>query len=339
MFKDKTIGIIGYNSKRYNTFYRDILNKLNCTCLLWNRTDINYDSLANEKIIKNVSDLEKNQNVDLIMCFIKDTSNFDFLSKFKFKSLVLIETPVTDTRWINFDKFKVGVLEQWINYPLELFKEKIYDSKILNKPYQLFNDGRTFDYHAIAQLRKFTNYSLPVFCTGIVQNVKQAKFTDNNLNVIDNVDDWTYGMAQLQNGSVIIYNFTYNCKKSILKPYQMIRHISNNGSITTGRASKMGNDYEVCRITYIKNDKVFESKIKRVKLGDVTKKILCEDLDIIWKNKFSHLSFDDAQTAAAYLIDNSLNNNYYIAKDAYIDILTTSAMKQSAHNQQIIRFN
>jgi hypothetical protein len=306
---------------------------------LWNRTNIDYNPFSNEKIVKDITDLENSKNLDLILCFIKDTSNFNFLSNFKFKSLVLIETPVTDTRWIDFDKFKVGVLEQWINYPLELFKEKIYNSKILNKPYQLFNDGRTFDYHAISQLRKFANYALPVFCTGIIQNVKQSKFTDDNLKVIDNIDDWTYGMTQLQNGSVIIYNFTYNCKKSVLKPYQMIRHVSDNGSITTGRASEMGNDYEICRITYIKNNQVFESKIKRIKSENVTKKILCEDLDLVWKNKFSYLDFDDAQTAAAYLIDNSFNDIYYTTKDAYIDILTTSAMKQSAHNQQVIRFN
>jgi hypothetical protein len=158
VFKNKTIGIIGYSSKRYNTFYRNILNKLECNCLLWNRTNIDYNPFSNEKIVKDITDLENSKNLDLILCFIKDTSNFNFLSNFKFKSLVLIETPVTDTRWIDFDKFKVGVLEQWINYPLELFKEKIYNSKILNKPYQLFNDGRTFDYHAISQLRKFANY-------------------------------------------------------------------------------------------------------------------------------------------------------------------------------------
>ena len=337
MFKDKKIGIIGYSSKRYNNFYRSIIKKLKFRCLIWNRTDVNYDTQDNEKITKDIKDLEKD-NLDLILCFINDKNNFDFLNRFSFKCLVLIETPVTDTRWLTFKKFNVGVLEQWISYPLELFKKQIYDRQILEKPYQLFNDGRTFDYHSIAQLRNISDNSLPVSCLGIIQNVKQGKFIDNNNNIVDNVDDWTYGMSQLANGAVIIYNFTYNCKKSLLKPYQLIRHVSSNGSITTGRSSTMGNDYEVCRITYIKNEKVFETTIQRIQNKDVTEEIICKDLDIIWKNKFKHLKFNDAQTAAAYLIDQSLNNLYYSTNNAYIDILITSAMKQSAYNQQVIKF-
>ena len=80
MFKEKTIGIIGYNSKRYNTFYKEILNKLNCKCLLWNRTDIQYKTNKNEILVKDINVLEKNENIDVILCFIKDSSNFDFLS-------------------------------------------------------------------------------------------------------------------------------------------------------------------------------------------------------------------------------------------------------------------
>ena len=188
-------------------------------------------------------------------------------------------------------------------------------------------------------MRNFSDNSLPTSCLGIIQNIKQSKFIDDNDNIIDNIDDWTYGMAQLENGAVIVYNFTYNCKKSILKPYQLIRHVSSNGSLTSGRSSTMGNDYEICRITYIKNEKVFESEIQRIHNKDITEKIICKDLDIVWENKFSHLKFNDAQTAAAYLIDQSLNNIYYTTKNAYVDILTTSAMKQSAYNQQVVKFN
>ena len=338
MLEEKRVGIIGYSSKRYNNFYRKILSDLKINCTLWNRSAMQYTKLDNEEIVKDVNQLISAQDIDLVFCFVNDKNNFDFLSQYNFNCPVLIETPVTDPRWFDFDRFEVGVLEQWPYYPLEEFKRIIYQKEIIKKPYQLMNDGRTFDYHSIAQLRSFANYAYPTKCIGLVQNVKQEKFKDDFGKYVDNIDDWTYGLSELSNGAVIIYNFTYNCKKSVLKPYQLIRHVSSNGSITTGREKEMGNDYEVGRITYLNNEKVYESKIEVKSDNQVTKEIFCQDLDISWKNIFVELSFNDAEVAAATLIKRSMEGLFYSAKNAYIDILTTSAMKQSAHQKQFITF-
>ena len=197
------IGIIGSRSKRYKNCYREILKKLKASCVLWNRTKIDYELNKNETDIANINDLN-NKELDLILCFIPANKNYDVLSNENFDTTVLIETPVEDKRWVNFNKFKVGVLEQWPLYPLEQFKHEVYKTGIISPPYQLFNDGRSFDYHAIAQLRSFTNNSKPLSCVASYQNFEQPGFYDANNSLIRANDDWSYGIVKMDSGATIL---------------------------------------------------------------------------------------------------------------------------------------
>ena len=73
----------------------------------------------------------------------------------------------------------IGVLEQWPKLPLEQFKEIIYSSELISRPYMVQNDGRSFDYHAMAQLRKYLNFANPVVTKGSVKSYPNLGQLDN----------------------------------------------------------------------------------------------------------------------------------------------------------------
>ena len=334
------IGIIGCCSKRYKAFYREILSKISYSVVLWNRSEIQYKANNNESIADSLDDM-LSSDLDLVLCFLPAAVNFDFLKDLDIKCPVLIETPVMDQRWFNFNRFAVGVLEQWPYYPLEIFKRKVYESNLISKPYQLFNDGRSFDYHAIAQLRKINNEPKPLKCMGLIQHKKQPGFKDFTGSTNNTPDEWTYGMALMEDNTVIMYSFAYNCKKSILKPFQLIRHCSIDGSITSGRMGEIGNDYEMANITYLDGLETKSAQIKKIcnkndKLESI--EAINDVVNIKWENKYSKLDLEDSQIAVAYMLDNVLEGVLYSPFNAFLDILMTDAMKQSAMTNQVIDF-
>ena len=56
------VGIIGCRSKRYKNCYRQILKKLKASCVLWNRTKIDYKLNENETCVENINDLNDLNN-------------------------------------------------------------------------------------------------------------------------------------------------------------------------------------------------------------------------------------------------------------------------------------
>jgi len=250
----------------------------------------------------------------------------------------LIETPVIDSRWI--DKDNVGVLEQWIYLPIEQVKEKIYQSKIIERPYWVFNDGRSYDYHAISQLRKYTNFKKPVDFFGKMQFIKRNKhFIDkegfeNNTN-----DEWTHGMATLEGGILLTHSFAYTCKLTKLKTFQHIRATSIDGSVTSGRTLEMDNDYENFEIRYLDKlgNVIIEKCKKKINNNGVLKEIIFENANIKWQNQYEDIDFNDQQIAIASLLNDAFQGKIYSAKDGFLDTMTINAFKQSAINSSIMR--
>ena len=122
---------------------------------------------------------------------------------------------------------KIGVVEQWPFLPLEQFKQSIFNSGLINRPFLVQNDGRSFDYHAIAQLRSYLGMnSRPVYVTGNAVAVKSPLFIDNNGKESDAVDSWDIGTVKFENGSVLVHNFSYLCKTAPYRVMQSLRSYS-----------------------------------------------------------------------------------------------------------------
>jgi len=337
-FSKKKVGIIGLG-KRFKNVYRQILEDLDCNLYVWNRTKektLKYLNVKNYTVCDSLEDI-KNANLDICLSFIPGESNFNLLGELDLNCNLLIETPVLDQRWIN--KSKIGVLEQWPFLPIEQFKEIIYKSNIIERPYMVFNDGRSFDYHAIAQLRSYTGFKKPKSFFGRIQNIELEKGHLNKNSVVNKNDNWLHGFVELEGDVTLMHSFTYDCKMSLIKPYQMLRASSRNGSIVSGRSKEMDNDFELFEIRSVDNQ-------QKVIIHDVQKtlnknknidtiSIVANDKNIFWKNKYP--DFNNQQIAIADLLSEALKNNLYSPLQSYLDYLTIVGMKQSAANKNIVR--
>ena len=331
------IGIIGAG-KRFFNVYRPILEKMGCSVFLWNRTKEKIEHLRNKEGYTLVDSLEdfEDLEVDACLCFLPPTLSYSILSDLQVEYPLLLETPIVDQRWAQ--KENIGVLEQWIYLPIEQFKEKIYQSGIISRPYWVFNDGRSFEYHAIAQLRKYCQHQRPKTFKANRQTIKNsAGFIDKNGKKNFQSYDWLHGAVTLNGGTFLTYNFSYSCKMTNLKPFQMLRSYSSDGSITSGRSHEMDNDYELFEIRFCDERRnVVRADVERRSTENTTTSLSLFN-KVEWKNKYSHLNFDDQQTAIAYLIDGASKGNFYPAREGYIDNLVMSGMKQAAHKDDVLK--
>ena len=338
------IAVLGCG-KRFVNIYWFILKSLGHEVFLWNRTiekSINF--CKQEKYCSYIENLEslKDIEADVVLCFVPSHYQFELLKKIpKLNCPILLETPSEDEKLLTLSGIDLGVLEQWPQLPLEQFKRLIYKKGLISRPYMVFNDGRSFDYHAIAQLRTYLNFAIPNIAKGTVKIYKNPGFLENSGKLNTNHNEWTIGQIEMSDGSVLLHNFAYNCKSSLSIPIQFIRSYSLDGSIVTGRMKELGNDYEFIDIRYIdkisKEVKLCEVTIDRI--DNKTHSILIKKEDISWTNPYGHLNFDDQQTAIASLIDGVSHGNLYSYKDAYIDNICMKAIKQSAYSQQVIKIS
>lgn len=327
--------------KRFRNVYYKILNDLNHEIFLWNRTLEKSKQFCQDNKCSLIEDLSEINEIkpDLILCFIPSRFQYDVVSSVGYKDAsILLETPAEDQRLLS-TSLKIGILEQWPKLPLEQFKELVYSSGLISRPYMVMNDGRSFDYHAIAQLRTYSEFPLPVTAKGSLKTFKNIGVFDNSGKLNTNPHDWTLGQIEMSNGSVLLYSFSYTCKSLLSIPIQFLRAVSVDGAITTGRMKEIGNDYEIIDVRAVdKLTKKVEVKTVDVDRKDnVTYSIKIDGL--AWNNPFAHLNFDDQQTAMATVLTEALNGKLYSYQNAFIDQICVNMMKQSGMSQQVVQLS
>jgi len=336
------IGVIGCG-KRFINVYFQIIKSLGHEIFLWNRSLKKSTAFCEETGCFLVNDLKDFLNVqpDLLLCFVPPAAQLEIITKLPdLNCKILLETPASDPKIMSLKK-DIGVLEQWPYLPLEQFKEIIYSSNLIDRPYMVFNDGRSFDYHAMAQLRTYTRHPVPSVSKGTVKSYRNPGVLDSNEKLNSTPHEWTIGQLDMSDGSVLMYSFSYNCKSLLTIPIQFLRAYSSNGAITTGRMKEIGNDYEIIDIRYVdpESQKPIIYDVVVEKNEKTIRSLKIKEKNIEWKNPFAHLEFDDQQTAIATIIENGIKGIFYSYKNAYVDYICVNAIKQSGYTQQAVRFS
>ena len=337
------IAIIGCG-KRFVNVYASILKKLDHELLIWNRTRSKTEKfieLNGGKSYESIGEM-LGQDPDLVLCFVPDRHQHEILESIDaLKCPILLETPAVDQRILTSrHATKIGMLEQWPYLPLEQFKEKIYSDGLISRPYLAFNDGRSFDYHAMAQLRTYLGRPMPLSAKGFVKAYSNPGIIDSSGNTNTNLHEWTVGQIDMSNGSLINYSFSYTCKSHLTIPVQLLRSLSTDGSVTTGRMTQMGNDYEIVDVRYIDRSKTpHVSHIQSKKVGSTVTSLSLDagEKQLSWKNPYVNLEFDDQQTAIASLLKEAASGNLYSFRESFIDNACINMIKQSAYTGQTVR--
>jgi hypothetical protein len=331
------ISILGCG-KRFQNVYYEIIKKMGHDVLVWNRTPEKAEIFCRQKGEKLSQSIDEVLDADLVLCFTPAQTQFDILTKVKnSKTIVLVETPAVDRRIENISA-RIGVLEQWPLLPLEQFKELIFSSSIMSRPYMVFNDGRSFDYHAMSQLRTYLNRSVPSSSKASIGVYRNNGVRDASGVLNTNRHEWTVGHIEMNDGSLLKHDFSYTCKSLLSIPMQFLRSLSTDGSIVTGRMREIGNDYEVIDVRTVDREgyvKIHDVEV--VRTGEVTVSISIDALGVNWKNPYADLGFNDQQTAIASLLNYSISGKIYPFKESLIDNICVEMLKQSAYNNQTIK--
>jgi len=129
----------------------------------------------------------------------------------------------------------LGIIEQWPWLPLEQFKKKIIDSGELGQIIVAENDYRTYDYHGIAQLRRYLPDS-PIQTINIASGGSQVPpHFDLQNNLVKNAQDhWRIITATLQDGSILINKYSSLYKKVPYRISKGLRIYGTRGTVMSG---------------------------------------------------------------------------------------------------------
>lgn len=220
---------------------------------------------------------------------------------------VLIETPIEDLMLADEAKrmnATVGVLEQWPFLPLEQFKARVYEKGLISRPFLVRNDCRSYDYHAIAQLRSYIGRQdgngrdiMPISAKGThISTPLRFEGSDGKLQTV--TDAWDLATIEFDNGAVLCHEFSYACKVAPFRSIQTLRAYSVDGTMVTGRIFNRSNDYEIIDIERLDDGKPVKLDvwIAGSPAGGIAK-IFSDEVE--WVNPFADLDFNESSVAIA----------------------------------------
>tara|TARA_B100001123_G_scaffold437566_2_gene570055 strand:- start:3160 stop:4218 length:1059 start_codon:yes stop_codon:yes gene_type:complete len=283
---------------------------------------------------------------DIIIVSVPVDAQLSALHALKgFSGTILLDTPIVDINVVNASRecsSPVGVMEQWPFLPLEQFKKKLYDLSIIERPFLVQNDCRSYDYHAIAQLRSYLgSNTIPVsayaMSTGALlpphNNMEGIPIQERLLN-----DIFDIGIVKMRSGAVINHTFSYPCKISPTRGLQTLRGYSRNGSIITGRRLDKSNDYEIIDIRFLMGNETISLSPKITRSNNSIISIDAEEFRVKWTNPFPEYNLRDQDIAIASVILAAAAGNTYSVTDSYIDNLVIQGIKYSSHKNQLVNF-
>lgn len=206
--------------------------------------------------------------------------------------------------------FQIAEQTPWL--PSEQFKMQLLEMRsVFGVPHTVVNDFRTFEYHGIAQLRRYIGFDkVPVEVCGMSHGVPMAPFKDgNDVEQRGHTENWDSGQIRFASGELAIYNFSslYNrCK------YRQPRSLR----VYTDRASIVNDDNDFT--VRVGHDDATYSEVKTYvytqTLPGKTDAIVGDRYDAngklaatyAWEAQTKHLT--DQQEALKVLVDNFVDH-------------------------------
>lgn len=319
------LGIVGAG-KRVHDMYAPVLNSNSDIEVsgFWNRDAIKGQKLTDAFGYQRYTDCQKLANDSDALVIAVNSSALTEVSMncLDFGKPLMAETPVWTKEVVaksqkNGIPFQIAEQTPWL--PSEQFKMLLLERQdIFGKPHTVVNDFRTFEYHGLAQLRRYIGFDkLPVEVCGMSHSAPMAPFKDgNDVEQRGHIENWDAGQIRFATGELAIYNFSslYNrCK------YRHPRSLR----IYTGRAT-ISNDDNLFDVNIGKDDASIERPyIFPYQQNNKTISIrMWKDIEdqgtpiVHWKALTDHLT--DQQEALKVLVDNFIE---HVASDGKLKLL------------------
>ena len=288
-------------------------------------------------------------DVDMFVISVPTSPDHSYIEEaISTKKPILIETPLSLDPNVAFELYKkvymsgqkVGVIEQWPNLPLEMFKKEIINSGIMGSIIVVENDFRTYDYHGTSQLRSYLNKDAFIEDIDVKMTSSPSSFYLNYDNQMKEVysDSWKIVTAKMSDNSLMVYKYSSNYKMQPFRFPKGLRICGTTGTIYGGclleepcelRLLDSGTG-ETCTPDIVKEFENKEIKSISIEYGGIA---------IKWENPFFGSGFDEHQIGIAYHFDamyKTLNNEgeiLYNTQDFIIDLMTFYGHKLSQGQQ------
>lgn len=350
------IGIVGAG-KRVHEMYAPVLNSNPDIEVsgFWNRDAVKGQKLTDAFGYTRYTDLGKLARESEALVIVVNSSaltqvEMDCIS---FGKPLMAETPVWTKEVVSAAEkagipFQIAEQTPWL--PSEQFKMQLLEAKSLfGVPHTVINDFRTFEYHGLAQLRRYIGFDkVPTEVCGMSHGVPMAPFRDgNNVEQRGHVENWDSGQIRFATGEVAIYNFSslYNrCKyrrPRSLRVYTDRATISNDDNEFDVRIGREDASY---RTMYMETDNNFNVKPKTYTIrGGFYEDDAREPFEqFTWNAQTEHLT--DQQEALKVLVDNFADHIItsgaqrlkYDVSQGWTDFNLLMAIRASSQNKRYI---
>lgn len=353
--KDKLkVGILGAG-RRMQDYYAPIFDHLKEKYEVvgfWNRNPDKAKMVVDKfgfKHFASVDDLAKESEA-LIIVVNSGAITQVTLDCLKYGKPIFVETPVW-TKEVPEKARQLGVsvaiAEQTAFLPSEQFKIALLNNayEFLGPPHVVMNDCRTFEYHGLAQLRRYIGFSKrPITIQGTSHSMQVPPYLDGNFNLQHHVENWDFGTIKFESGQTAVYNFSSIGNRCRFRRPRSLRIYCEKGTISNddndfslyilnagGGTFNPPVEYELAPIEGSKEGKTMSIETELPERGR----------SVRWQASYPKLG--DHQEAIEYLLSNFRDHIQmgspliYDAQQGWNDFRLLMAIRQSAQTGQTLR--
>lgn len=340
------VGLVGAG-KRMSTLYVKLLHAVGHEVVgFTTRRQLTAQEFSAKTGIENCKTLEDlaSKKPDYLLICVNASGIIDTIKKtIPYGIHTLVETPITDVSIVDVAKRspgQIGVLEQWPYLPLEQFKSAVISAGLMSQPNVAINDCRTFDYHAIAQLRTYLGRpagSMTVTAQQLSFPLAQFELDGQKKSMIDS---WLAGQVKFNEDKLLSHQFSYACKVAPFRSIQSLRSYSNDGTIFSGKMYDRDDDCEMIDIEYLENGRTKKLDVT-VDRNDSGAIVRITSPVATWTNPLADAGLTDHELATAQHIlhiESVVNNGkkmLYDIRDAALDQLLVYALDAAAKNPSV----
>lgn len=307
------VGIVGAG-KRVHEMYAPVLNTNPDIQVsgFWNRDAVKGQKLTDAFGYARYTDLGKLARESEALVIVVNSSALTQVEMecISYGKPLMAETPVWTKDVVTAAQkagipFQIAEQTPWL--PSEQFKMNMVGFSEFGKPHTVVNDFRTFEYHGIAQLRRYIGFDkVPTEVCGMSHGVPMAPFKDGNgVTQSGHTENWESGQIRFASGELAIYNFSSLYNRCKYRSPRSLRIYSDRSSIVNDdndfniRVALEGPDYSTMLV------KVHPGAISN-KTQHIVGELYKPDGPLLstyaWEAQTNHLT--DQQEALKVLVDN-----------------------------------
>ena len=292
-----------------------------------------------------LSTLIRKTNPDLFIVCVPPEANVEVsMQAISTGKAVLLETPLSFSmrkarKLAHFCKkatAPIGVTEQKPFLPWELFKQTLLQTGVFGQIIMVENDFRSYDYHAIAQLRNYLGYERkPVRIQSLSKEMLLPVVLTESMNerasTLQEQEIWDLAHILFDDGTFMVHHFTSQYKVKPYRTFQSLRIYGEKGSLVNDQLAVLDvSSGQTHRPTI---------EVKHTPIENRAPTSIATTLPngekVTWNNPFKETAFTDDQVALAIHLQKMREaileggSSLYQVQDALIDQEIIKAMRLS----------